>query len=66
MHQYKVPEELQDRVYKYLEPTTVETDFIRSKTFYTLISEFQSSTVRMLFSELAIRKTGLFHSADKD
>jgi hypothetical protein len=66
MHQYKVPEELQDRVYKYLEPTTVDTDFIRSKKFYTLISEFQSSTVRMLFSELAIRKTGLFGSADKN
>ena len=60
MHSYLIPEEIQERVYKYLEPTTVKTDFIRSTKFYSLISEYQQSTVKMLFSELAVRKTNLF------
>jgi|TARA_B110000285_G_C15059768_1_gene581688 hypothetical protein len=66
MHSFLVPEEIQERVYKYLEPSTIDTDFIRSKKFFNLISEYQSSTVKMLFSELAIRKTNLFNCQDKD
>ena len=39
MHMQHIPEEIQERVYKYLEPSTVETDFIRSPKFFKLISQ---------------------------
>lgn len=44
----------------------MKTDFIRSEKFYSLISDYQASTVKMLFSEVALRKTSLFTSQDKD
>ena len=61
-----MPEGIQDRVYKYLEPSTVETDFIRSQKFFSLISEGQASTIKMLASEDAIRKTNLFNLHDNE
>ena len=30
MHSFHVPEDIQNRVYQYLEPNTIDTDFIRS------------------------------------
>ena len=66
MHSFQVPEDIQNRVYQYLEPTTIDTDFIRSQKFFSLISEYQASTVKMLFSEEAIRMTHLFNCQDKD
>jgi len=44
----------------------VDTDFIRSKKFFSLISDCQSSTVKLLCSEFAIQKTRLFNSHEQE
>lgn len=57
-----IPENIQDRVYQYLDPLSVETDFIRSNKVFNLISKEQEATLKMMYFEKPVMKSGLFNS----
>jgi len=58
----QVPEDIQNRVYEFLEFGTVKTDYVRSKKFFELISDCQRDIIKMISFESSIRSTGLFTS----
>lgn len=58
----QVPEDIQNRVYDYLEFGTVKTDYVRSQKFFQLISDCQRDIIKMISFESSMRSTGLFTS----
>jgi hypothetical protein len=54
-----VPEIVQERVYHYLDPSIVATDFVRSIKFFNLISDSQASNIKLMQIEAVLKETGL-------
>lgn len=62
VHNMELPEALLDRIYEYLDPGTIKTEFIRTNKFHSLISKSQSYEVKHFFISECFQNLNLLNN----